>query len=391
MPTTLATRQFLVHCLRAFLAAEGTPSETPPAEAVDWGSLVHLAAFHRVAPLLDRSLREGCPPAVPAAVRADLAAYVRSLSSRSLLLTGELVRLLKQLEAQGVLAIPFKGPALACLLYGDPALRHFDDLDILVRRQDFSAAKSVILSLGYQPKEQYVYHESFMLARGSTELVVELHWDIMPEDFPLRLDLEGIWERRASLPLGGAQAATLSPEDLLLFLCLHGSRHQWLRLQWLCDVAQLIRRYPSLDWEKVMEQARIAGGRRMLFLGIYLANDILGAPLPPEIEQKVRRDPPIAKLAGQVKWRLFEGPLQLFKPWKRADFRSQLMDRAWDRLSCLSRRWLDILTTPRSTDWNSLPLPDALFPLYYVIRPLRLAGKYALRAVSQFFHRHKRT
>lgn len=85
---------------------------------MDWDSLVQLVAFHRVAPLLDHALRNTCPQAVPSSVLADLAAYVRSAVSRSLFLTGELVRLLKRLEAQGIPAIPFKGPVLSSLLYG---------------------------------------------------------------------------------------------------------------------------------------------------------------------------------------------------------------------------------------------------------------------------------
>jgi hypothetical protein len=139
-----------------------------------------------------------------------------------------------------------------------------------------------------------------------------------------------------------------------------------------------------------MEQARNARGKRMLFLGIFLANDILGAPLPRAIEQEVRNDPHTAKLAGQVRWRLFEGPLQLFKPWKKVHFHLQLIDSAWERLSYSLRHWFDILTTPRSGDWNSLPLPDVFFHLYYVIRPVRLACKYGPRAARQFFNRHKR-
>lgn len=148
----MSTRQFLVRCLRAFLAAQGTPPLAPPLEeAADWNSLIQLAAFHRVAPLLYKRLRNTCPQVVPASVLTDLEAYVRSVAIRSLLLTGELVRLLKRLEAQGIPAISFKGPALASLLYGDPALRHFDDLDILVRQEDYASAKRLLLSLGYQP------------------------------------------------------------------------------------------------------------------------------------------------------------------------------------------------------------------------------------------------
>lgn len=386
-----ATRQFLVGALRAHLTGNKTPSATLPAEAVDWDALVPLAEFHRVAPLLDRGLRDGGgTPIVPAAVRAELAAYTRSVSSRSLLLTGELVRLLKQLQAQGIPALPFKGPALAFLLYGDPALRHFDDLDLLVRRQDFAAARSVLLAIGCQPKAQCAHHESFTLARGDSEIKIELHWNIVDEDFPMRLDIAGVWERCVAFSLASVQTTAFAPEDLLLFLCMHGAKHLWLRLQWLCDVAQLVRRHATLDWGRVVEQARIAGGQRALFLGIFLANDLLAAPLPPEIEQKVRHDRPTLKLAGLVKARLWYGPpAEVFRPWQRANFRLQLIDRGRDRFAYAPRYWFNILIAPKSTDRDRVPLPKALSPLYYVLRPLRLAAKYGLAAVNQFRHRHR--
>ena len=144
---SLSARQFLVGCLRSFLAVEGTPRLNAPIEDVDWDSLVRLAAFHRVAPLLDHALRNTRPHAAPASVLADLTAYVRSASGHSLLLTGELLQLLKRFEAQGIPAIPFKGPALAYFLYGDPALRQFDDIDIFLHQEDFPAAKQLLLSL----------------------------------------------------------------------------------------------------------------------------------------------------------------------------------------------------------------------------------------------------
>lgn len=381
-----SARQFLVDCLRAYLAREAAPLSTSLDET-DGEALLELAAFHRVAPLLHKSLREAAPQNMP----PNLEAYVRSASSRGLLLTSELLRLLKRWEAAGVQAIPFKGPALAASLYGDPALRHFDDLDVLVRPQDFTAAKQVVFALGYQPKERHKFHESFVLARGNSEIVVELHWNIMDEDFPMRLDIDGIWKRRAAFALGGAKTTTLAPEDLLLFLCVHGSRHLWLRLQWLCDVAQLLKRNPALDWAQVMERAKIARGQRMLYLGIFLANDLLGAPLPPGIEQTVHHDLHTAELARQVKWRLFEGPLQLFKPWKSMNFKVQLIDRARDRFGYSPRYWLKSLTTPTRDDRSSVSLPKPLSPLYYLIRPVRLAIKYGRRVASGFYNQRKGT
>ena len=84
-----STQQFLINSLRVFLNSEDTSSlKTFLNDTVDWSDLLQIAAFHRVAPILDRALRNGCPQAAPASVLADLAAYVRSASIRSLLLTG---------------------------------------------------------------------------------------------------------------------------------------------------------------------------------------------------------------------------------------------------------------------------------------------------------------
>ena len=340
--TSMSTRQFLVNRLRAYLAAELTPPDTPLAEAVEWDSLIQLAAFHRVAPLLHKSLRETTPGNVP----PSLEAYVRSASSRGLLLTGELLRLLKRWEGAGVQAIPFKGPALAASLYGDPALRHFDDLDVLVRAEDFAAAKEIVLALGYQPREQHSLHESFSLFRGDVEIVLELHWEFMPmpEVFPFDPQLAESWARCETVSLGGHKARAFAPEDQLLYLCAHGGRHLWMRLQWVCDVAQLLRTRPDLDWARLMAQAQASGGRRMLFLGLYVAHNLLGAPLPPNIAQSVRRDRHTAKLADQIKRQYFEAPLAIIKPWKETLFPLQLIDHPIDRLTYLPRLWQYNLT-----------------------------------------------
>lgn len=382
--TASATRQFLIRCLRAALAAE----ETPPAAPVDWALFRQLVAFHRVAALLERAVQAGRLEALPAAARAELADDARSLSPQALLLTGELQRLLQQLAEQGVEAIPLKGPALAVWLYGDPAMRHYQDLDLLVHAADLPTAKRALLALGYQPDEPYRYNLPFKLARGAHEIEVELHWSLLPAEFPLRLDLAGLWARRRPLALGGLQTASLAPEDLLLYLCVHGSKHLWIRLQWLCDVTQLLRRSPGLDWERALAGARRAGGLRALSLGLRLANEVLGAPLPPEIAAQLGRDPLTDRLAARVRQRLWYGPPPENVRWfKKEHFRVQLIDRPWDRLAY----WLYYLTTPNAADLAGLPLPRALFPLYALLRPARLVCAYGPRLAGQFFHRSPKT
>ncbi len=336
-PACISIRQCLLACLRAYLIGEAAPQSGTPLNEADWDAFIELAAFHRVAPLLQRSLR-GAGPHSP---HPKLEAYVRSASSRGLLLTGELLRLLKRWEAAGVQAIPFKGPALAATLYGDPALRHFDDLDVLVRAQDFPAAREAVLALGYRPSNLHSYSETFIQVRAGIEITLDLHWHflIKPTVFPFSPFLEAVFARSESFTLGGQKVRTFSPEDLLLFLCVHGSKHLWLRLQWLCDVAQLLYTRPDLDWAQVMAQAKTSGGRGLLYLGLYLSNDLLGAPLPPDIKEIVRRDRATARLAKRVKHQLFEGMLDNNKPWTESIVALQFIDRPIDRITYFPRLW----------------------------------------------------
>ena len=200
------------------------------------------------------------------------------------------------------------------------------------------------------------------------------------------MNLKGVWERCETVSLAGATVTALSPEDLLLFLCVHGSKHGWRCLQWLCDVAQLVRSHATMDWGLVMEQTKTFGCQRALFLCLFLAEDILGTPIPHEIKQKTQHDPLTVRLAGQVTRRLLEGPLIVPGIWEKTLFGLQLMERVQDRISYC----VHVLTTPTPAYWSSLPLPEFLFPLYYVLRPMRLAGKYGLmKAVNYIYNRCK--
>jgi hypothetical protein len=165
---------------------------------------------------------------------------------------------------------------------------------------------------------------------------------------------------------------TLSPEDLLLVLCLHGFTHFWERLGWICDVAGLVDQRKDLDWQQVLENANALGMRRILLLGLVLATDLLDATLPLEIRKMGSGDAVVKRLAGQVQEELFlvESPSPGLLGG--AILSLNMRERKRDKLRSCFR----LITTPRRYDWLAVSLPDPLFFLYYVIRPVRLAGKY---------------
>ena len=189
-------------------------------------------------------------------------------------------------------------------------------------------------------------------------------------------------ERLEPVDLAGTTLPSLAPEDLLLVLCMHGSKHLWMRLEWICSVAELVRTCPEMDWGRVMEQAHELGGERMLFVGLLLARDRLGIALPEEVRANIESDRVGRLLARRVRERLFrEAEPRVMEWW---GFRYKVRERWRDRWPYVLN-FVSILITPNAQDRAFLPLPAALSFLHYPIRPIRLLGVFVLRPLGRAF------
>jgi hypothetical protein len=354
-------------CLRV------TREPPPPVEGADWEKFLKLAESHGVRPLVHQALAEASPP--------ELTQFFRANAIRNLYLTAELLRLLRLLDAHAIRAVPLKGPALAQSLYGDLALREFGDLDVLVQEPDLRKATELLEAQGYHldaaldPRGEAAHirnDQDFPFHHPAKGILIELHWRFTPRWFAFPISPAQVWLRLQPIPLAGREVPSLCPEHLFLFLAAHGAKHRWCALKWLCDLAQLIHRHPRLDWDWIVDQARRAHATRVLLLAVHLAAQ-LGAPVPPELHGRARRDPKVQALAADI-WRDIENPagldeLGLFL-WGL-----KVQDRWRDR----SLRCLLILTRPTAADQAFLPLPRSLSFLHILTHPIRILSQRILR------------
>jgi hypothetical protein len=339
-------------------------------------------------PLLYWNLKESHFETVPEGVVKELCNKYRINMTRNLFLTAKLFNLMDLFQSNGLSAIPYKGPTLSVLAYGDISLRQFVDLDFIVHKHDVLRAKELLLSEGYRPEcalppDQelaYLQHEcEYSFVDDHRNIIVELHWDIVQKYFSCHLDVNKLWDDLKPVSLPGRRVMTVSPEQLLLILCLHnGGKHQWEMLGWICDIAQLIRIHRYLDWERILDNAFRSGIERILFLGLYLAKDMLGADLQEEINQKIMNDPTIPSLAKEIRKRTFTEAESLPGDAKRFVFYLRMRENIKDKVQYCFRR----LFTSTRTDWSLLRLPAPLFPFYRFVRPFRLAKKLGRQALG---------
>jgi hypothetical protein len=392
LPSALARRpevELLLCCARTTRPPEATAKiASLLQESMDWEFLLRTAHKHGVTPLLYWHLEATYPEAVPAKALDRLRDHFRTNSLRNLFLTGELLKLLNKFRAHEIPVVPYKGPALAASVYGNLALREFKDLDILVHRRNVPKAKEVLAAMGYQARYRLTRAQEAAFLRSQCEhpftrddgkAIVELHWDITERHF-FPFDTEGLWERLTPIPLGSDYVLNPSPEDMLLILCVHGSRHAWERLAWICDLAELVRVHQEdVGWERVTAQASALGGERMLLLGLLLANYLMGATLPGIVSQRVQNDPTVEAMAERICEQLFqdtEYPTGLREGGEGAPafhtLHLEVRRRLQDKIHYCIRK----ATTLSGEDWELLPLPRFLFPVYSMLRLIRLARKY---------------
>jgi hypothetical protein len=185
------------------------------------------------------------------------------------------------------------------------------------------------------------------------------------------LGAEELLARAGRTVLGGRTLTSLSAEDSLLVLCVHAAKHLWMRLIWICDIAETMRTQ-VVDWDVVCARARTLGIVRMLGVGFWLVWELFGIPLSGPAQEIVDRDSGVRNLGEQFAARLARSATYDFESTEYFRWILKLRERRRDRVRYLWR----LTGTPGEGDIAAVRLPEALFPLYRVVRAVRLMRKF---------------
>ncbi len=286
---------------------------------LDWNEVVWLTGYHQVTPLVLRNLERYVRAAVPGRHLRVLQAETRRIGVQGQFLLQELGRLMQRFEAAGLPMLVLKGPVIAQVAYGHLGLRAFKDMDILVRPADYPAVRALLEREEYVPFPQvaerarwqqwlhrwYVRQVPFM--RGVKTFYVDLHLAPLPALYYFPLDVETLMERGSSESIGRFAVPVPKLEDHLLILCYHGEKNRWERLKYVCDLAELLRRHEDrIDWDEIETVTRRIQGRRIVGMALWLARELMDAPVPPALLAPVRTSQAVRDLGSELVRRLAE-------------------------------------------------------------------------------------
>jgi hypothetical protein len=357
---------------------------------VDWRKFYRLVNRQGVFPPVYVNLDRHARAETPAYILMELKEQYRQNGLANMKAAAELVHLAVAFEQAGIPMVSLKGPVLSERLFNTVAMRTISDLDLCSYAVFLPQAHKLLRTLGYQrtapaseltPRQlkhfTNVYHH-ITYYHADKNVLLELHWSlgnaaIFPE--PL---LHEFMDGCETISFFQARLKTLSPEDTLIYLLYHGATHKWARLKWILDIEQFLRSQIPLDWDRFISRAERFELVRPVTQGCFLANRLFKSSLPPQVEDLIEHEHHTLHLAENAQRALLAD--QDYTLQEGHGIRLQSLPYRMALFSQIKQKWGVIAELfHRYEDWELIPLPDFLFPLYILLRPILWFWRYYLK------------
>lgn len=291
----------LLAMLRASLNGE-PDCATSAFSALHWPLLQQLVRRHRVGPLLSCGLHRTRFGEIPDWVRSEWETQRREAVANALHHVQVLEELAGLFEARDIPFILLKGMGLSKIYYPDEGLRPCCDIDLLIRKDAYEAARAALAVIGFRPRHPHLETEKRELfgeiefdRQGPRTLTVDLHWDTLMASWrpPSLLGEAIVWDCPNRIQVGGQIVRVLGGEVLLLYLCVHFAfHHVFDGLLLLCDLFLVLKRDGDrIDWDRLLQMADRHQCRQAVYYALTCVQSLLDAQVSSSVLDRLR--PPI--------------------------------------------------------------------------------------------------
>ncbi len=230
-----------------------------------WEKIIHRAERHGLASLLYKHIRnvDCCIPKQSRRLLQSL--YLRNRSSNSSR-NRAVIEIIRACELEKVKVLLVKGIALCNFVYDDLASRPMRDIDLLVGKNDLEKAEKILLDLGYTEAAHHSIPDDYYHLAPLEKIIdglpvsIELHHNLLPLDprYPF-WPLEKSYKKSQEIIIGGVAARTLSLEDTLHYVYLHGFQaplsYEPYRLMHVADIVSVVEKFRSeLNWAYIRKE-----------------------------------------------------------------------------------------------------------------------------------------
>lgn len=351
------------------------------AQISDWNGCLMSAYAHGVYPLVAKSLKS--IKTLPDPIKMSLKLANLDIARRNMVMTSELLRIMKLFEDHNIRAMAIKGPVLSQMIHGDITQRQFSDIDILIDEPDVYKAGLLLSENQFEMDHEIEFLQNKTLLKifkdvvfSSKDVHLELHWRLFEEKLIQKVLTEQFNYHTDVCRVNGVSIRTLQVDSMLFYLCLHGSRHFWERIEWIVDIDRLVRHNTVIDWEKLVRFGQEMKTSTMFLLGLAMSQRMFDTPLPGFIQDEISQNTKIERLIDLMLKEIANNEILNAEhdlvSWKQFYMSSIIHDNIWNAFDTFRKHLFQI----KVTDIYTVNLPSRLAFLYHLIRPFRFIRDY---------------
>ena len=297
----------------------------------------------------------------------------------NMLMTNELLNVLKVFEEKNIDCIPFKGPVLTKLAYGDITLRQYVDLDILIEEKYLFHAAKILNKNSYNSdkpiellqNKKYIMSDNDYSFFTLNNIHIELHWKLFREKIAKQIDIYNHNFSNAEVTINTKSIKTLSLEIMIVYLCLHGSKHLWERIEWIVDIDKLLK-VGIFDWNFILKISKELKVYNMFLLGISLSDELFDSNIPAEVRNHYLTNNKVQNLKFKMINLLNSNFMHEEKEKKIMILKFKYIMQMFDSKVEPLKYIISIIFKPTHYDIYFINIPSTFSFLYYLVRPIRI-------------------
>lgn len=352
-------------------------------KSINWEYIYHFSQNNSISSLVYSNILKYAEENVS----DDVLQYFREFSikntKKNLFLVTVLGKLVHDLNDLGILAVPYKGPALSYLIYNDITIREFTDLDIFVYKKDINQVNEYLLGNSYNPQfnmqghsEHYYlnsryYYMNFVRKDGN--VAIDLHWASADRNYSFSRPLEYYYEKLQSLEFLNHSYKVHGTEDLFLLLCIHGAKHNWSMFNWTTDLANLVAVKPDIDYEYIMEESDDIGCKSMTAFSLGSLKNLFNLDIP-EIKIGLKANKRIEDKRLSLVSYIFRHQINNHKS-------VSIIPELFDSYADKAYYYLNKYIYPTPIELSMVNLSKRWFFLYFLIRIIRIVYRGIVRII----------
>lgn len=333
-----------------------------------------MAYSHGIFPLVYRSLKE-FQQLIPDDIFIRMKQHYMDIVKQNMLMTSELMKVVKIIEENNIESISFKGPVLSQLAYGDVVSRQYCDLDILVDENNIDKVCNLLKEKNYQFDEllfkkifenKSIFHDITIYKENIVN--IEFHWRLFSDEYKTDFTSLNLNDYVTYSSISNIQLKIFKNELTLLYLSIHGTKHNWERVEWLVDIVKLVEN-TQLNWNEVFYIARVTKNEKILFTTLKLCVNILDLQLSDLVKTKFdKKIEQFAKSFENLFIERFNNTLLQEEGSKNiSKIQYDLLETNDSKIA-----FIISLLKPTQLEYSLIKLPKYLNFVYYVIRPFNV-------------------